>query len=186
MTFTDVQPTDYFHEAVRYLYCAVVISGYADNTFRPFNATTRGQLCKIIVLAEGWAISPPPNPTFSDVPANHPFYGFIETAYSRNIISGYQDGTFRPGSDVTRGQLCKIIVLAEEWAISTPPTPTFNDVTTNHPFYAYIETAYSHSIISGYQDGTFRPANSATRGQICKIVYSAVVSRQWSVARTTH
>src|SRR5207248_2708659 len=56
MTFGDVQPSDYFYEAVRYLYCAGVVSGYADNTFRPYNTTTRGQLCKIVVLAEGWAI----------------------------------------------------------------------------------------------------------------------------------
>ena len=42
------------------------------------------------------------------------------------------------------------------------------------PFFCYIETAYSHNIISGYSDGTFRPGNSATRGQICKIVYQAI------------
>ena len=43
-------------------------------------------------------------------------------------------------------------------------------------FYDYIETAYHHGIISGYADGTFRPGNSATRGQICKIVYDALLN----------
>src|SRR5439155_21431753 len=42
--FDDVHPDDYFYQAVRYLYCARVISGYADNTFRPYNLTTRAQL----------------------------------------------------------------------------------------------------------------------------------------------
>ena len=50
----------------------------------------------------------------------------------------------------------------------------------DNPFYAYIETAYAHNIISGYSCGPscleFRPGNSATRGQICKIVYLAVTS----------
>src|SRR5207249_2099771 len=55
MNFSDVHPTDYFYTAVRYLYCAGVISGYVDGTFHPFTNTTRGQLCKIVVLAEGWA-----------------------------------------------------------------------------------------------------------------------------------
>ena len=59
-----------------------------------------------------------------------------------------------------------------------PPTPTFVDVPANNPFYGYIETAYNHGIISGYSCGSgclaYHPGNSATRGQIAKIVYTAV------------
>jgi hypothetical protein len=177
MTFTDVQPAEYFYEAVRYMYCNGIISGYSDNTFRPYNNTTRGQLAKIVVLAERWQLLNPPNPRFTDVPNTNPFYQYIETAAARGIISGYADGTFRPGNDVTRGQLCKIVVLAEGWAIYTPPSPTFSDVPANNPFYQHIETAYSRGIISGYADGTFKPGNNATRGQIAKIVYNAISQR---------
>lgn len=184
MTFTDVSPGDYFYEGVRYVYCRGAISGYDDNTFRPYSNTTRGQLCKIVVLGEGWSLYAPPNPTFRDVPVSNPFHPYIETAYSRGIISGYECGAgcleFRPGSNVARGQLCKIVVLAQEWEIYAPPTPTFRDVPTDHPFYQYIETAYSHNIIAGYGCGVgcleFRPGNNATRGQICKIVYLAITS----------
>src|SRR5439155_2134380 len=174
MSFADVHSTDYFYEPVRYLYCHGVISGYGDNTFRPYNNTTRGQLTKIVVLAEGWPLYTPPTPTFHDVPADHPFYQYVETAYQLGIISGYGDGTFHPENGVTRGQLCKIVVLAANWPIYTPPTPSFDDVPADSPFYGVIETAYQHQIISGYLDRTFRPGNSATRGQICKIVYLAV------------
>src|SRR5438876_8186581 len=66
MNFSDVHTTDYFYEAVRYLYCEGAISGYSDGTFRPFNNTTRGQLCKIVVLAEHWDIYTPSTPTFQD------------------------------------------------------------------------------------------------------------------------
>lgn len=173
VTFTDVQPADYFHTAVQYLYCAGVVSGYNDNTFRPYNNATRAQLCKIVVLAEGWTLYTPPNPTFSDVPPANPFYSYVETAYRQNIISGYSDGAFRPGNNVTRGQLCKIIVLAEGWQVDCPTQGRFSDVPPSNPFYCHIETAYAHNIITGYADGAFRPGGSATRGQICKIVYSA-------------
>ncbi|MFL5731583.1 MAG: S-layer homology domain-containing protein [Chloroflexia bacterium] len=182
ITFTDVLPTDYFYQPVTYLYCRGAISGYADNTFRPYNNTTRGQLTKIVVLAEGWPIYTPASPTFLDVPTTDPFYQYIETAYNRNIISGYDCGAgcleFRPGNNVTRGQLTKIVVLAQNWEITPPTTPTFRDVPTTDAFYGYIETAYSHNIISGYECGAgcleFRPGNNATRGQIAKIVYLAV------------
>jgi hypothetical protein len=174
LPFSDVATTDYFYEPVRYLYCAGVISGYSDNTFRPYNDTTRGQLTKIVVLAEGWSLDTSGGPHFSDVPASNPFYAYIETAFNRGIISGYADGTFRWGANVTRGQLCKIVVLAEEWSTDTSGGPHFSDVPPTQAFYEFVETAFNHEIISGYADGTFRPGNSATRGQICKIVYLAI------------
>ena len=174
MTFSDVHETDYFYVPVRYLFCAGVISGYADNTFRPFNNVTRAQLTKIVVLAEGFAINTEGGPHFSDVPTSYPFYPFIETAYNRGLISGYAGGEFRPGADVTRGQLSKIVVLAEGWTLDTTGGPHFTDVPSSNPFYAFIETAYNHGIISGYSDNTFRWGASATRGQISKIVYQAV------------
>jgi hypothetical protein len=182
MSFTDVSQSDYFYQPVLYLYCRGVISGYSDNTFRPYNNTTRGQLAKIVVLARGWTIYTPASPTFRDVPTTDPFYQYIETAYSHNIISGYACGSgcleFRPGNNVTRGQLSKIVVLAEGWPVYTPATPTFSDVGADNAFYGHIETAYHHNIISGYSCGMgcleFRPGNNATRGQIAKIVYLAV------------
>ena len=173
MSFNDVFATDYFYQAVRYLYCEGAISGYADGYFRPYNNATRGQLSKITVLAEGWLINTQSGPHFSDVPNTNPFYAYIETAYNRGIISGYSDGTFLPGNNVTRGQLSKIVVRAEGWSLITRSTPTFSDVPAGSPFFTHVETAYCHGIISGYSDGTFRPGNNATRGQISKIVYEA-------------
>jgi hypothetical protein len=172
--FSDVSAADYFFDAVRHLYCAGAISGYADGTFRPYNNTTRGQLAKIVTLAEGWEINTTGGPHFSDVGPGSAFYNYVETAYNRGVISGYADGTFRPDSDVTRGQLCKIVVLAEGWPINTTGGPHFTDVPAGSVFYGFIETAFNRGIITGYSDGTFRPGNPATRGQIAKIVYNAV------------
>jgi fibronectin-binding autotransporter adhesin len=183
-SFSDVHVEDFFYEPVRYLNCHGVISGYADGTFRPFNLTTRGQLSKIVVLAVGWSLYVPTTPTFRDVPLTHTFFQYVETAYSHNIISGYSCGTgcleFRPENNVTRAQLCKIVVNAKGWTVITPSTATFRDVPTTDPFFGFIETAYSHNIISGYSCGAscleFRPGNNATRGQISKIVYLAVTT----------
>jgi hypothetical protein len=192
IAFTDIAPTDYFYDAVGYLYCRGAVSGYEDNTFRPYNITTRGQLSKITVLAEGWNTDLAGAPHFNDVPTTNPFYAYIETAYNHGIISGYDCGGegepcpgryFRWGNDVTRGQLSRIVVGAEGWATYTTGGPHFNDVLPANPFYTYIETAYNHGIISGYDCGSegepcpglyFRWGNNATRGQISKIVYNAV------------
>jgi hypothetical protein len=137
---------------------------------------TRGQLAKVVVLAEGWSTYVPPSPTFRDVSADNPFYIYVETAFREGVVTGYDDGTFRWGNGVTRGQICKVLVLARDWPLYTPVSPTFNDVAPENPFYAFIETAYCRGTISGYADGTFRPGSVATRGQVSKIVYGALSS----------
>src|SRR5205807_8692240 len=53
---------------------------------------------------------------------------------------------------------------------STPCTIQFGDVPEGSTFYPYIRCLSCHGIISGYSDGTFRPNNNVTRGQLSKIV----------------
>ncbi|HMA36326.1 MAG TPA: S-layer homology domain-containing protein [Chloroflexia bacterium] len=201
ITFVDVPPSAYFYTPVTYLACHGVISGYGDATFRPYNQTTRGQMVKIIVNGfQVPAYTPPNGNTFADVPPAFPFFTVVEAAGHAGIVSGYACGGpgepcddqsrpyFRPYTNVTRGQLAKIIVAAAGWPLVMPPAATFADVAPGSPFYAFVETAYCHSIISGYACGGpgepcdggnrpyFRGGNNAVRGQIAKIVYGALTS----------
>jgi plastocyanin len=171
--FTDVQPADYFYAAVNWLVAREAISGYADGSFRPGANITRGQITKVLVLAQGWALGAPAAATFRDVPPGSAFFPYVETAVAHGILSGYDDETFRPFNNVTRGQIAKIVALAHAWPLADPPAGTFSDVPPGSPFYPYIETAAAHSVLSGYADNTFRPANPATRGQAAKIIYNA-------------
>src|SRR5436190_980582 len=176
--FYDVPPSEYFAAAVRYLYGHGIIAGYADGSFRPYANTTRGQLSKMVVLAEGWSISTPSTPTFRDVPASSAFFNYVETAYAHGTISGYTCGQgcldFRPSANISRAQLCKILSQAQGWSANTQGGPHFTDVPYGDPFYDYVETTITHGVITGYGDGTFHPALPATRGQISKVLYNAL------------
>ena len=202
LPFTDVHTTDYFYVPVQYLYCRGVISGYGDNTFRPYNQTTRAQMVKIVVLGFGLPSTTPAGGdyTFADVPTSFPFFAVIETAAANNIVSGYACGGpgepcdpqsrpyFRPYKNVTRGQLAKIDAVAAGWDLLDPPVGSFTDVLPGSAFYMFVETAYCRGIISGYNCGGpgepcdpqnrpyFRQGNDATRGQISKIVYLSILS----------
>jgi hypothetical protein len=180
--FPDVAPDNPFYSEVMGL-TEVAVSGYADGTFRPFNNVTRGQVAKMVVLAADLALRTTDDPassgqSFSDVPADHPFFEFVQAAHAKGLISGYADGTFRPYNNVTRGQVAKIMVQAAGWTPVNPATPTFSDVSVGSTFYTYIETAYANGILSGYPDGTFRPQADATRGQIAKIIVRALTPQQ--------
>jgi N-acetylneuraminic acid mutarotase len=56
---------------------------------------------------------------------------------------------------------------------STPCAINFSDVPADNTFYSFVRCLACRGIISGYTDGTFRPNNDITRGQIAKIVSNA-------------
>src|SRR5919201_6125682 len=73
--------------------------------------------------------------------------------------------------------------LAAGWSVLNPLNATFADVPRGSTFYTFVETAYCHQVLSGYDCGGpgepcpgryFRPNNNATRGQIAKMVYNGV------------
>jgi hypothetical protein len=75
-----------------------------------------------------------------------------------------------------------MLVNARGWSANLAGAPHFVDVPVANPFYSFIETAFNHSIISGYTCGSpgepcpggyFRPNNNITRGQLAKMIDSA-------------
>jgi hypothetical protein len=196
--FSDVCPSDWFYSYVTNLANLGAINGYADGTFRPGNTITRGQTMKVLVTALNLQASVPTVPTFEDVPLTQPFYAWIEIGVANGVVNGYGCGApgepcgagnrpyFRPGSNVNRGQLAKMIVNARQWTGFAPTEQTFNDVPPESPFYPFIERVANYLIINGYGcDSTalcgercpglyFRPYNTATRAQASKIISGAL------------
>ena len=127
---------------------------------------------------------------FSDVAPDNVFYTSIRCLACRNVLGGYSDGTFRPYTKVTRGELAKIASGAAGFNESHTDQ-VFTDVPTNSPFYIWIERLASRGYISGYDCGGtnpqtqqpepcdplsrpyFRPSNTTTRGQLAKIISGA-------------
>jgi hypothetical protein len=80
---------------------------------------TRGAVIQTILEVMGIPIANQ-NPTFTDVPADHPYARAIATATFYGLISGDTDeqgnalNTFRPGDSITRAEVAKIIALMKE------------------------------------------------------------------------
>ncbi|HKP52923.1 MAG TPA: S-layer homology domain-containing protein [Chloroflexia bacterium] len=139
----------------------------------------------------GTATAPTPSPTsctisFIDVPPDHTFYVWIRCLACRGIISGYSDGTFKPGNEITRGQIAKMVSNAA--GFNEDPGPRiYEDVPPTHTFYVWINRLSYRGHMGGYLCGTipeepcippdnrsyFRPFANATRGQLAKIVANA-------------
>lgn len=166
--FTDLPDTSWAYSYVVNLYCRNVVSGFSDGTYRPNASNTRGQFTKMLVLGFSWTMAQGPAQRFSDVPLDSTYASYIETAVAQGVVGGYPDGTFRPNDPVTRAQAVKMIMVAHGWTPELPSSPTFVDIPTGHWAFGYVEGAYSHGIIAGYPDGTFRPQDSITRAQVAK------------------
>ncbi|WP_338452580.1 S-layer homology domain-containing protein [Niallia oryzisoli] len=102
---------------------------------------------------------------FSDVTTNYTFYDEVMYLSSNNFISGHTDGTFRPDQVVTRAQAA--IMIGKALNLNGEPRNTnFIDVTSTVTGSGYIASAVERGIISGFPDGTYRPNDPVTRGQM--------------------
>ena len=94
------------------------------------------------------------------------------------VIDGYTDGSFQPTTDLTRGAAAKIIcnlILGPTTAAALgADTAPYSDVPVNHTFAGYIAYCQKTGIISGYADGTFKPAAPLTGYAFMKMLLGAL------------
>ncbi len=94
------------------------------------------------------------------------------------VITGYEDGSFRPETELTRGAAAKIIVslmIGPEAASALPNNASsYPDVPAGHTFAGVIGYCKTAGYISGYGDGTFKPANPLTGYAFAKMLLGAV------------
>ena len=102
----------------------------------------------------------------------------VDVMSAAKVIDGYAEGDFRPSATLTRGAAAKIIcnlILGPTTASAlVADAAPYKDVPTNHTFAGYIAYCQKEGIISGYADGTFRPAASLTGYAFMKMLLGAL------------
>lgn len=123
LSFPDVRGDIYGREIDRAVEIGFIAGFEEDNTFRPRANLTREQLVSMIFEAlnsqENLSLVLPSqvnsNP-YSDVSSDRWSAAKIQFAKQSGIVSGYQDGTFKPDQPVTRAELMAIIRRAAEYS----------------------------------------------------------------------
>ncbi|WP_404356511.1 S-layer homology domain-containing protein [Cytobacillus firmus] len=114
----DVTASGYIDAAVQ----RGIISGFPDNTFRPDNPVTRGQMA--IFLARAFELEVQAEQNFSDVTPNMSAYPYIKRIIADGITAGYPDGTFRPDASLQRSGFSAFLARAlDDQFKVTPPGP---------------------------------------------------------------
>lgn len=106
--FTDVKETDWFYEDVQFVSENGLMNGVGADQFAPDSALTRAMLVTVLWRLEGEPVVNYILP-FSDIANGEWYTEAVRWAAAEGIVNGYEDSTFRYGSEITREQVMAIL-----------------------------------------------------------------------------
>lgn len=172
--FNDVHDSEWYYDYVIYGYGTGLFNGVSANTFSPAGTMSRAMFATVVYRlcdSKGMVNDNTYDSDFNDVKTTDYYYKAVSWCYSYSIISGMGDGNFAPDSPVTRQEaatmLGRLIKVDEEDNI---PRTNYSDVNSIADWAIdYVDVMTYYEIMSGNTDGTFKPTDSMTRAQGCKV-----------------
>ena len=148
-----------------------IMNGYEDGTFRLGGTITRAEFTKLLVTLRYGDYQTYEEQYFTDVSADDWFYNYVCTASEEGILEEEKGTEFRPADLITREEMVVMIVRSLDLSGGNA---SFEDINKKSDHYTEISAAVKSGIINGYEDNTFRPENTATRGEtaamVCRIL----------------
>ena len=143
------------------------LTGYPGGAFGPNNNMTRAEVAQMFyALLNNKNVTI--TKTFPDVPADAWYAAAVNTLASLGMVSGDENGNYRPNDPITRAEFC-VIALAFAYEPENAVC-YFGDVSRSDWFYTYVAQAASYGWIGGYTNGNFGPNDRITRAQVTTIV----------------
>ena len=175
LPFVDVLKEHWFYEDVLYVYENGLMNGVSDTEFAPNETLTRAMVVTILSRMSGEEIAETAESAFSDVAVGMWYSNAIAWAASKNIVNGFEDGTFQPDAPVTRAQLVTILYRYARYmgmdVSSLSDLAQFTDAAAV-PAYALeaMQWAVGSNLLSG--NGLLIDASAnATRAQVAAIIH---------------
>ncbi|SFM20723.1 S-layer homology domain-containing protein [Paenibacillus sp. 1_12] len=182
IVFVDLKTDHWAYEAISDLSKKGYINGYEDETFKPDNSITREEFAKLIATTFYLDIPTPKSPSYYDVQADKWSYPYVEAA--KDFLTGYYPpggkAFFSPEIKATREDVA--VALVKTLGLTTNDLSNknilerkFKDVSkVSYGIRDYVAIATERSLISGYEDATFRPDKPITRAEIATLLYRAI------------
>ncbi len=173
LPFIDVNPNDWYYQAVSEIYSLGLMVGETDTMFAPNDTLTRGMFVCILNRLDG--ANSAAEPIYSDVDLNEYYASAVTWGTTAGVIEGYGDGTFGPDDAVTREQAAAILWryskhLGEDVSASADISGYADSGNVSEYARAAMAWACGKEIVSGYEDNTLRPASDITRAETAVIL----------------
>lgn len=173
--FTDLGSVAWAEVAINSLAKQGIVTGRDAVTFAPNDDITRAEFAKILTGA--FEIELGATADLTDVAADEWYAQYVGACYAAGIITGYDDGSFKPNNCVTRQEMAVMVMRAAQYKGMTIEKPyekvnfTDADEIASYAVEA-VDTLQQAGIINGMADGAFAPTATATRAQAAKILYT--------------
>ena len=162
----DETPPTTLNDTDHYAY----IVGYEDGTIRPNGHITRAEAATVffrLLTDKARDANLTDRSPYPDVSAGAWYNKAIATISRMGILSGYEDGSFRPNATVTRAEFA---AMAARFDTEAKPVDTpFTDLTGCWAADEIAE-AYGKGWVNGYGDNTFRPNGPITRAEAVTLI----------------
>lgn len=182
-TFADING-HWAKSSIDLLASKLIVSGTSNDTFSPSQSITRAEFAALITRSLGLATGNGET-TFKDVNSSAWYADAIRTAAEAGLISGYTDGSFKPGSPITRQEMASVLAKAIKYTgktLNADPAALakFSDAASIPAWsQAAVAEIAAEGIIQGATDGSFAPQKLATRAEAVTMLEKTLKSLQF-------
>jgi hypothetical protein len=174
--FTDVESGAWYYSWVQEAAYTGLVEGYGNGQFGPNDSLTRAQLIKVLAkLADVDVTQYSGTTQFTDVSPDAWYAPYLAWAVEQNIITGYEDGTFRPDQPIIRQHTCSILaryLRSQGVTVETTPAAFADDALLQQTSKADVYYCAALGVVNGIGDNLFDPNSVTTRGAMAKLVVS--------------
>ena len=180
--FSDVRPSDWYHDAVNYVCENGLMNGTSDTAFSPNATTSRGMIVTILYRLAGSPDMPESNwgYPYADVDTNAYYSAPVYWARMNDLVTGYSDTQFGPNDAITREQLTAILYrYADHLGLDTDTgfiPDKYYDFSDYQSVSRYAANAMSwcvnKGIVSG-SNGKLNPQGTASRAEVATMLMNA-------------
>lgn len=173
--FRDVLPTDWYFREVDLAVTLGLFNGTGDYCFAPNSGLTRAMFVTVLyrlMEKQGRDVSVNGTLYFKDLTQEW-YKDAVSWAYENEIVSGYEDGSFRPNQTITREEMCAILDRTLTWlgvSTATGILPFADSDDISEWAKEAVARVSQAGLILGQSDGTFAPRKTATRAQAATVL----------------
>ncbi|MBR6915197.1 MAG: S-layer homology domain-containing protein [Clostridia bacterium] len=185
--FTDVKEEAWYRPEIEFVWEKGLMEGVSATKFEPSSTMTRAMFVTILCRLSGDETSV--TDRFSDVKPNAWYAPYVGWAAKTGLVLGYPDGTFRPGSNITRQEAAATLVRFTEYAAmrlpghaATSPQVFSDDEKIASWAAEYVDTLRKAGIFNGDANGRFNPSSNITRAEAATLLHNIlkIVGRLWN------
>ena len=171
--FIDIAPDAWYKDAIQYAYDNGLMTGVSDTEFAPEQTTTRAMIVSILARLEG--VTTAQAAGFNDVDDNEWYATAVNWAANVGVVNGYEDGTFKPNTAITREQLAAILMnyaAYKGYDVSARADLSHYSDADSISSWAndVLLWAVTEGLLTGVTDDTIAPQAHATRAQVAAIL----------------